>query len=213
MYETGKGVEQDYTLAVDWYYKAAAKGAADAQYNLGTMYEAGKGVVQDPRQAFEWYKKSAEQGYAPAQTSLGMMFAEGYGVLQDIRQAMSWYQKAADAGYAVAQSRLGDIYETKKETAKAIYWYRSAAEIGDSSAQTKLGLMYSFGQNLPKNPIIAYALLEMAVSSGNETAKDIYDVIAKGLIPAQIEQAKIFVNEPEKLWALIDTTLDEKMKK
>ena len=39
MYEEGRGVEQDYATAVEWFRKAADQGDANAQYNLGVMYE------------------------------------------------------------------------------------------------------------------------------------------------------------------------------
>ena len=35
MYDSGRGVRQDYTKAVQWYRKAAEQGVAEAQYNLG----------------------------------------------------------------------------------------------------------------------------------------------------------------------------------
>ena len=46
MYDSGRGVRQDYTKAVQWYRKAAEQGLADAQYNLGVAYVKGKGVRQ-----------------------------------------------------------------------------------------------------------------------------------------------------------------------
>jgi len=47
MYDKGQGVPQDYAEAVTWYRKAAEKGFAEAQYNLGTMCYRGQGVPQD----------------------------------------------------------------------------------------------------------------------------------------------------------------------
>src|SRR6188768_1068901 len=47
MYDTGKGVPQDYPEARKWFLKAAEQGHSDAQYNLGVMYDTGKGVPQD----------------------------------------------------------------------------------------------------------------------------------------------------------------------
>ena len=62
MYYEGKGVEQDYLKAFEWYEKSVKQGYADAQYNLAVMYANGHGVEQDNNKAFEWYLKSAEQG-------------------------------------------------------------------------------------------------------------------------------------------------------
>ena len=38
LYETGKGVPQDYAQAVLWYRKAAEQNLAIAQYRLGVLY-------------------------------------------------------------------------------------------------------------------------------------------------------------------------------
>jgi TPR repeat protein len=43
MYETGKGVSQNYEKAIELYTKAADQGLVDAQYNLALMYENGDG--------------------------------------------------------------------------------------------------------------------------------------------------------------------------
>jgi TPR repeat protein len=40
----GNGVPQDYAQAFAWWRKAADKGNADAQNNLGWMYVRGRGV-------------------------------------------------------------------------------------------------------------------------------------------------------------------------
>ena len=46
---------QDYGEAVRWYRKAADKGWANAQNNLGGMYLNGQGVTQDDVQAHMWF--------------------------------------------------------------------------------------------------------------------------------------------------------------
>jgi len=56
MYENGSGVKQDYAEAAKWYRKAAERGDARAQYNLGFMYLNGTGVPQDYAEAEKWYK-------------------------------------------------------------------------------------------------------------------------------------------------------------
>ncbi|MBR0279188.1 MAG: SEL1-like repeat protein, partial [Synergistaceae bacterium] len=55
---------KDYVKAAELLEKAAAKGHAKAQYNLGYMYEHGEGVKQDYAKARELYEKAAAQGNA-----------------------------------------------------------------------------------------------------------------------------------------------------
>ena len=55
-------VLQDYEESVKWYRKAARKGIANAQSNLGVMYEQGKGVIQSYVSAHMWYNLGAING-------------------------------------------------------------------------------------------------------------------------------------------------------
>lgn len=61
-YETGEGVEQNYSEALKWYQAAANQGHAIAQSNLGNMYFNGWGVPQNYEESVKWYRLAAEQG-------------------------------------------------------------------------------------------------------------------------------------------------------
>jgi len=54
MYETGRGVPQNYTDAAMWYRRAAEQGDSLAQYSLGLLYDRGQGVPQDIVEASKW---------------------------------------------------------------------------------------------------------------------------------------------------------------
>jgi len=54
MYETGRGVPQNYTEAAMWYRRAAEQGDSLAQYQLGILFDRGQGVPQDIIQASKW---------------------------------------------------------------------------------------------------------------------------------------------------------------
>ncbi|HTO79220.1 MAG TPA: toll/interleukin-1 receptor domain-containing protein [Methylocystis sp.] len=69
-YFYGRGVEQDYGKAMEWYRKAGDQGYAEAQHNVGVLYENGWGVTKDIEQAKVWYKKAADQGDAFAKGAL-----------------------------------------------------------------------------------------------------------------------------------------------
>ncbi len=53
-YATGRGVPQNYSVAVIWYRRAAQQGNATAQYPLGLMYDRGQGVHEDTIVAQKW---------------------------------------------------------------------------------------------------------------------------------------------------------------
>ncbi|EET45193.1 Sel1 repeat protein [Neisseria sicca ATCC 29256] len=46
MYDSGRGVRQDYTKAVQWYRKAAEQGVAEAQFNWVWRMQKGKAFVK-----------------------------------------------------------------------------------------------------------------------------------------------------------------------
>jgi TPR repeat protein len=61
MYETGRGVPQDYKAAVKWLGLAADQGDTNAQLNLGLKYDNGLGVPQDHVQAYKWFSLAASR--------------------------------------------------------------------------------------------------------------------------------------------------------
>ena len=59
MFETGRGVPQNYTEAAMWYRRAAEQGDSLAQYSLGLLYDKGFGVPRDIVEAGKWLNLSA----------------------------------------------------------------------------------------------------------------------------------------------------------
>ena len=109
----GRGVEQDYQQAINWYQQAALAGHHIAKYNLGNCYYNGNGVEQDYQQAINWYQQAAEQNIEGAMNKLGECYQYGYGVEQDYQQAINWYQKAAEKGNGWAQDMFCLLYTSR----------------------------------------------------------------------------------------------------
>jgi TPR repeat protein len=59
MFETGRGVPQNYTEAAMWYRRAAEQGDSSAQYSLGLLYDKGFGVPRNIIEASKWLNLSA----------------------------------------------------------------------------------------------------------------------------------------------------------
>ena len=102
MYSRGDGVEQDYGAASRWFGRAADKGDALAQFNLGQLYLEGRGVGQDFAAAAKWFRMAAEQGDSDAQYRLGQLYVNGDGVDEDAAQAYVWTTLAASQGHEAA---------------------------------------------------------------------------------------------------------------
>ena len=140
-------VEQE-TIGV--YRRAAAKGDADAMFNLGLCYKHGAhGVGQDAATAFSWFQRAAEtetsdgrggqHGHATAQCNLAVCYYTGEGVAQDSVEAVRWFERAAAQGLAAAQHNLGVCYATGTgvalDNAQAAVLFQQAAAQGYAGAQ------------------------------------------------------------------------------
>ena len=190
MYENGKGIEQNYKKAIEWYKKAAEQGYVDAQFHLGNMYCIGLGVVQDLEKAFEWYKKAAEQGNVYAQYDLGTMYERGKGVERDSTKASEWYEKAAEQGNKDAQYKLGTMYYNgegvEQNYKESFCLYKKAAEQGSVNAQFMLGKMYYHGQGVERDYEKSIEWIGKTSKFGYEKAIDFFWRIKK-----KVEQSDI----------------------
>jgi TPR repeat protein len=70
MYLEGTGVRRDYFVAMDWFFRAAAQGDADAEYNLGIMYAYGIGVARQDAKARRWLSRAASRRHRLAEREL-----------------------------------------------------------------------------------------------------------------------------------------------
>jgi cell division septation protein DedD len=95
----------DYKTAIKDWQGPAAKGDADAQFNLGQAYRLGKGVPADPAKAEDWYRKAAEQGHFQAEDNYGrMLFERGQRA-----QAAPWLERSAARGDPRGELILGTM--------------------------------------------------------------------------------------------------------
>ena len=60
----GGGKGANYKNASQWFRKAADRGVADSQFNLGILYARGIGVEQNLAESFKWFSLAAAQGDA-----------------------------------------------------------------------------------------------------------------------------------------------------
>lgn len=141
--------EQDYDAAHTTFLVLAAKGDAEAQYQLASLYHRGLGGDTDPwnrrggaassdslgqsadlAAAARWYEEAARQGHAAAQYALGNMRLMGEGVEQDDEEAARWHEKAAAQGHAAARINLAKLQQIGK--------LKTAAELQEEARQAAL---------------------------------------------------------------------------
>jgi len=195
------GLKQDFAEALTWYRRAAEKGFAPAQFNLGLAYELGRGVPADERQAFKYYLMAAEQGFAAAQFNVGNMYSAGRGVGQDFFESNLWFKQAAEKGVVEAQFNLGLAYEAgrgvKKDEVAAARWYKQAADRGFARAQYNLGLLLEDGRGVAKNEAAAAVFYRAAAEQGFAPAQNNYGLMlseGRGGLPKDPVQAYFWLS-------------------
>lgn len=86
--------------------RAADRGDADAEWQMGVRYHNGEEVPRDDVQAIQWFLRAAGRGHVPAQATLGAYYWAGRGVPQDLSKAYFWSALALAQGDENSKSRL-----------------------------------------------------------------------------------------------------------
>ncbi|MCF6211378.1 MAG: sel1 repeat family protein [Gammaproteobacteria bacterium] len=103
--QTEDNTREASTTPLNTHIRAAERGDAKAQYQLGEIYRKGteKGVSRSFKEAAKWYGMAAEQGNAEAQYQLGEFYSKGRGVKKNKKIARKWYKAAAEQGHLKAK--------------------------------------------------------------------------------------------------------------
>lgn len=157
--------------ALKWYRKAAEKGYAPAQYDVGRMYSNGFGVAKNKSEAVRWYRMAAEQGDKDGIYWLAFCYKNGQGVAKDSAEAVRWYRKGAENGdtssmisFAIMCYKGDGI---PKDYSEAYKWFSRVSQIKDSDdADFYLGLMYEFGNGVPMDKAEAKRRYQKIVAGG-----------------------------------------------
>ena len=91
-YATGDApAGKDEVKAVELYTRAAERGHALSQYDLGFMLILGEGAEKDEAEGLSWMRRAAEGGCDLAARFLSEAYAKGYcGVAADEAEAARW---------------------------------------------------------------------------------------------------------------------------
>lgn len=137
----GKGIDQDFKAAVQWYLRSASSGFAQAQYRLGTHYERGLGVERDPERAKVWYQQAAKQGNVKAMHNLAVICAGK----QEYAEAIKWFTDASAYNLPDSQFNLAVLLEGgmsgTKDPKLAYVQFALAARGGDKEAMKRRDLV------------------------------------------------------------------------
>jgi Sel1 repeat len=138
MYESSRGVPQNYGEALKHYQSAAKYGDPRGLTAIGHFHRQGLLFKRDPAAAIKIYIEAFEHGDVKAAWYISDMYFKGEGVSKDDAKGLEWVTKAAQFGDILSQFQLGDSYfgGTKglpRNLSRALMWYHLA---GTNSAKT-----------------------------------------------------------------------------
>jgi len=142
-YETGRGVDKDFSKAVSYHRIACNKFGAYGCTDLGLSYQMGRGVKRDIFQAVQFFRKACDGGRPEGCFQLGLSYDEGLGISKDIGAAVSRYRQACDGGWKMACHMLGKIHSDGRGVAQnlgeAASYYMKACDAGDAYGCHNIG--------------------------------------------------------------------------
>jgi TPR repeat protein len=165
LYERGLGVGKDWSVAADWYRKAADKGNPYARCSLGLLYEK-----SDPKESLRWHKLAAEQGESLSQWAVGRNLESRH----DYPGAAVWLEKAANQQVPEAMLALARFYRdgrgVTRDPAAAARWALLAAESDLAEAHLMVARFYQQGQGLKRDSELATEYYGKAAALGSSPA-------------------------------------------
>ncbi|KAF9273348.1 hypothetical protein BGZ68_001591 [Mortierella alpina] len=173
LYYFGVDLEQDYSKAMEWFFKASDARDATSMRYIGIMYYNGQGVEQDYRKVKEWFLKAGDAGDATSMRYIGIMYDQGQGAEQDYDMADEWFLKASAAGDATSMRYIGNMYRSgqgvEQDYGIATEWYRKASDAGDATSMRYIGIMYDHGPGAEQDYGMAIEWYRKASDAGDAT--------------------------------------------
>ena len=117
------------------------------------------------------WRPLAEAGDADAMFNLGQAYRLGRGVTANLGAAQTWFERAARKGHLDAQTTLGLLLFDNGNRIAGLRWLKSAAERGEPRALLIYGTALFNGDDIKRDPVLAYAYVSRAAAQGLAPAK------------------------------------------
>ncbi len=155
-------------LACAAFMTAAPATAQDASVKAGVeAWQRG-----DHAAAVSIWRLLADKGDADASFNLGQAYRLGQGVNLDLAAAQSLFDRAARLGHLDAQTSLGLLLFQNGNRVAAMRWLKAAAERGEPRALLVYGTALFNGDDVPRDPVRAYAYVSRAAAQGLAPARE-----------------------------------------
>lgn len=159
LYLWGKGVKQDFEIALNWFQKVVDSGEVDGWFFEGVLYDDMKEYEKAIRCFETVMERDSELKHYELKYNAMLYLAVHYryGIVkkQDYAIAFDLYKQAADNGVSQAMVELGELYMlgegVEKNLEEAIKWYRMAADNGNTDAMCVLSVLYYEGEDVDED--------------------------------------------------------------
>ena len=170
MYESGRGVERNYTEAIRWFLMAAEQSDAYSQSHLGYLYEkrlgAARGAMVRQGSRARRRLQPGSPGGDVSRRSRGCP-----GLSAGCELVFEGGRSRLDLGASQSRIALRQRRGVPQDRAKGIVLLRNAADQNDSDAQYNLGWAYESGTGVPKDTQEAIKWYGKASDRGNAQAQ------------------------------------------
>lgn len=166
--------EQDYVRAAQCFRKAAEKGDAESQYEIGMLFLEGKGVKQSNKRAFKWFKAASEGQERRAYLMVCRMMRNGLGTEKDVPGAVKVCEVGVENLCSTAVPEVLDIFLNEpgyQDDLKVRAWAHRVIQERIVDALDAVADLYSEGRVLEKDPDMEQAVLEMGSSMNSAACK------------------------------------------
>jgi TPR repeat protein len=183
LYQEGRGVEKNITLALQLLKEAADASHPEAVLAMAEHYFYGDGIEKNLSLAIEYYEcctiEYDKMNYYRACFGYALECKGLYGETEDV---LRLYRIAAEGGEAKAQNNLGLLYwrgnVVARDLSEAIFWLTAAAEQSVGKACKNLGNLYA-DEEIVRDYEKSLEFLEMAYNLGEDVLAKMEQVQSK----------------------------------
>lgn len=183
MYETGRGVVQDFNKAKEWYKKSAAKNYKASKHRLNYLEIKSSGVTKKHKVWIKDLISDAKSRDAESMFLLAEMYEHGHGLKKSLRNAYRYYKLAASRGHADSETRLFSL-DQKINQAR----YRQQEKKEAAAKKKKLAQLARAKKEADKNKEVENRKKKVRQLKVLQERKDLAEKLAKKKRNADIKR-------------------------
>jgi TPR repeat protein len=173
-FHDGRAVPIDFTVAAEFFQRAANCGDSNGANSIGVCFECGKGVEADIDRAVFYYERAAADCHPDGLYNFARCLEFGKGVPCDAVRAAKCYRLAADLGNAAAENSFGICLErgigVHFNIDLAAEYYQRSAVHGHPGGANNLGFCLEHGRGVCADIELAAEYYKFAADHGSAEA-------------------------------------------